>query len=128
MMNGVETNAGATASPAAESSKALKRVPPKTEKRPESRSKSSMETVKSPERSARKKPPVSSSSRAGTKSAKILNLIGRPAGASLAAIMKATRWQAHSVRGFLSTALKRYQVKIDSTKNEAGERVYRITR
>jgi hypothetical protein len=40
--------------------------------------------------------------------------------------MKATSWQAHSVRGFLSTAAKKRDLKIDSTKTEAGERVYHI--
>jgi hypothetical protein len=42
--------------------------------------------------------------------------------------MQATSWQAHSVRGFLSTAGKQYQVKIESAKNDAGERVYRTVK
>jgi hypothetical protein len=33
-------------------------------------------------------------------------MIGRPKGATLAEIQKATDWEAHSVRGFLSTAAK----------------------
>ena len=40
--------------------------------------------------------------------------------------MKATDWQAHSVRGFLSTAAKKHGLKIESTKSEAGDRVYQI--
>ena len=68
----------------------------------------------------------SSVPRAESKGAKILELIGRPKGASLAEIMKATSWQAHSVRGFLSTAGKKHGLKIDSTKTEAGDRVYSI--
>ena len=64
--------------------------------------------------------------RAESKGAKILELIGRPKGATLAEIMKATDWQAHSVRGFLSTAGKKRGTKIDSEKNDAGERVYQI--
>src|SRR5438309_330636 len=64
--------------------------------------------------------------RAESKGAKILELIGRPKGASLAEIQKATDWQAHSVRGFLSTAAKKHGLKIESTKTEAGDRVYQV--
>jgi hypothetical protein len=39
--------------------------------------------------------------------------------------MKAAEWQPHSVRGFLSTASKKHGLKIESEKNEAGDRVYR---
>ena len=69
-----------------------------------------------------------STPRAESKGAKILELIGRPKGATLAEIMKATDWQAHSVRGFLSTAAKKHGLKIESAKNEAGERVYQIAK
>ena len=64
--------------------------------------------------------------RAESKGAKILALIGRPKGATLAEIMKTIAWQAHSVRGFLSTAAKKHGLKIESLKNEAGERCYSI--
>lgn len=60
-----------------------------------------------------------------SKSAKILALIGRPKGATLAEIRKATGWEAYSVRGFLSSAAKKHGIKIESSKNEAGERLYR---
>lgn len=62
---------------------------------------------------------------AESKGANILALIRRPKGATLAEIMKATDWQAHSLRGFISTAGEKRGVKIESTKNEAGDRVYR---
>jgi hypothetical protein len=39
--------------------------------------------------------------------------------------MKATGWQAHSVRGFLSTARKN-GLKIESAKSEKGGRIYRV--
>jgi hypothetical protein len=68
----------------------------------------------------------SNSPRAESKGAKILGLIGRPKGATRAEIMKATDWEAHSVRGFLSTAAKKHSLKIESTKTEAGDRVYCI--
>ena len=64
--------------------------------------------------------------RAESKGAKILDMIARAKGATLAEIMKATDWQAHSVRGFISTAGKKHKVNIESSKNEAGDRVYKI--
>jgi len=42
--------------------------------------------------------------------------------------MKATDWQAHSVRGFISIAAKKHSIKIESAKNEAGDRVYKIVK
>ena len=66
--------------------------------------------------------------RAESKTAKILEMIGRAKGASLAEIMKAAGWQAHSVRGFISTAGEKHGIKIESSKNEAGDRVYKIVK
>jgi hypothetical protein len=63
-----------------------------------------------------------------SKASQILELIGRTKGSTLAEIMHATSWQAHSVRGFISTAGKKHGVKIDSSKTEAGERLYRLIR
>ena len=69
-----------------------------------------------------------SAPRAESKGAKIIEMIGRAKGATLAEIMKATDWQAHSVRGFISIAAKKNRIKIESAKNEAGDRVYRIAK
>ena len=69
-----------------------------------------------------------STPRPESKGAKILDLIGRAKGATLAEIQKATDWQAHSIRGFLSTAAKKHGLKIESTKTEAGDRVYKINK
>ena len=55
-------------------------------------------------------------------------MIARAKGATLAEIMKATDWQAHSVRGFISTAGKKHGIKIESAKNDAGERTYKIAK
>ena len=63
-----------------------------------------------------------------SKGAKILELIGRPKGAALIEIMRATDWQAHSVRGFLSTAAKKSRLQIQSSKNDAGDRVYKVVK
>ena len=67
-----------------------------------------------------------STPRAESKGSKILELIGRTNGATLAEIMTATGWQAHSVRSFLSTAGKKRGIKIESTKNDDGVRNYTI--
>lgn len=65
---------------------------------------------------------------AGSKGAKVLEMIARAKGATLAEIMTATDWQAHSVRGFISTAAKKHGVKIESARNEASERVYKMAK
>jgi hypothetical protein len=77
------------------------------------------------------KPPAAKKAaapRAESKGAKILDMIARAKGATLTEIMKATDWQAHSVRGFISTAGKKHNVKIESAKNDAGERIYKIAK
>ena len=56
----------------------------------------------------------------------VVSLLRRPDGASLADMMTATGWQAHSVRGAMAGALKKkLGLAIRSEKTDAG-RVYRI--
>ena len=65
--------------------------------------------------------------RSGTKTAKIIRMLQRPAGASLAELTRATKWQPHSVRGFLSGAVKgKRHLKVISKKRADGERAYRV--
>ncbi len=71
--------------------------------------------------------PNSKGTRPGSKTAKILDLLERPGGASLQEIMKATGWQAHSVRGFISGTLgKKMSLTVVSTKTADGNRSYCI--
>jgi hypothetical protein len=62
------------------------------------------------------------------KNAEVVALMKRPKGATLAEIMAATGWQAHTVRGFVSILGSKGGEKIESSKNHAGERTYRITK
>jgi hypothetical protein len=56
----------------------------------------------------------------------VLNMIRSPNGATLKALMKATRWQAHTVRGFLSRkVVKNLGLPVDSFRRD-GERVYAV--
>jgi Protein of unknown function (DUF3489) len=54
-------------------------------------------------------------------------MLQSPAGATIAAMMEATGWQQHSVRGFLAGVVrKRLKLNLGS-KKVAGNRVYQIT-
>jgi hypothetical protein len=65
--------------------------------------------------------------REGSKAAKILDLLKRPGGATAKELIKATGWQPHSIRGFLSgTVGKKMKLTVVSTKGEDGERTYSI--
>src|SRR5260370_2129422 len=64
--------------------------------------------------------------RANSKQARVLGLLSRSSGATIATIMHSTGWQPHSVRGFLAAVVrKKLGLKLESEKM-AGERVYRI--
>jgi hypothetical protein len=62
------------------------------------------------------------------KKADVIALMKRSKGATLAEIMGSTGWQAHTVRGFVSILGSKDGEKIESSKDAAGERVYKITK
>jgi hypothetical protein len=67
--------------------------------------------------------------RQGSKTAAVVALLERKGGATLAEIMQATSWQAHSVRGFVSGTLgKKMGLTVTSIKREDCARVYSIAR
>jgi len=81
-------------------------------------------TGKSRTRSA----PASSkpAARPDTKHARIITMLRTPAGTTIAAIMTATEWQQHSVRGFLAGVVrKKLGLNLVSEQTDKG-RVYRI--
>jgi hypothetical protein len=62
----------------------------------------------------------------GSKQSRVIALLQSPTGATIAAMMKATGWQQHSVRGFLAGVVrKRLKLKLGSKKVD-GNRVYQI--
>ena len=63
---------------------------------------------------------------ATSKSDALIALLSRPQGAAIEAMMKASGWQAHSVRGFLAGTLKKKGKTVSSEKTDTG-RIYRIT-
>ena len=65
--------------------------------------------------------------REGSKTATILELLKRPGGATAKELLKATGWQPHSLRGFISGTLgKKMGLTVTSTKGEDGERSYSV--
>lgn len=62
-----------------------------------------------------------------SKQSRVIEMLQSSAGTTIAAVMKATGWQQHSVRGFLAGVVrKRLKLKLDSQRID-GKRVYRIT-
>ena len=116
----------APASPAAEA-KATKKPPAGARRAHVAPKKGKSGKKASPGKKAPKGEKKVGSARDGSKAAKILELLKRPGGATAKELMKATGWQPHSVRGFLSgTVGKKMGLAVISTKGEDGERSYSV--
>ncbi len=97
---------------------------PSTKPQPKQRSRRAERNPSGSKPKGRTSPPAV---RPGTKQALLIDLLKRKKGATIEEIVEATGWQAHSVRGAISGALKKkLGLAVTSEKREDGLRRYRI--
>jgi hypothetical protein len=116
------SNETATTSETAEQTASKTKRPTRKAKTAKAAAKATAKTKKSKTAKRKSKP-------AGdTKKAIVLALLRRKEGATTAEIAKATDWQNHTIRGFISGTLgKKMGLEVQSAKNDSDERTYRIT-
>ena len=84
-------------------------------------------TTKSKRAAPKPAPAEAKASRPASKQARLIEMLRRPEGATMDEIVKALDWQAHTVRGAMSGALKKkLGLTIESEKVDDRSRVYRI--
>ena len=98
----------------------------KSAKKPSSQSMLTQVATSKPSPQPVTKPDGHKNGNSTSKQSRVIAMLRSPSGATIAAMMKATDWQQHSVRGFLAGVVrKRLKLRLDSTKIDST-RVYRI--
>jgi hypothetical protein len=92
-----------------------------------SKTNSSVRSAKTPKFGAKRAANRAANARSGaTKHARILSMLQSRSGATIAAMVRVTGWQQHSIRGFLAGVVKKkLGLDLTSEKNKS-ERIYRI--
>ena len=84
-------------------------------------------TTKTKRAAPKPAPAEAKAPRAASKQARLIEMLRQPEGATIDEIVKALDWQAHTVRGAMSGALKKkLGLTIESEKVDDRGRVYRI--
>jgi len=113
--------------PAAEAPKATQKATAAKRARTVAPKKAKASTKAKAAKKAPKGAKKATGTRDGSKAGKVLDLLKRPGGVTSKELMKATGWQPHSMRGFLSgTVGKKMGLAIISTKGQDGERTYSV--